>query len=119
MAEATHFSSTTCEPSNKRLASGHICGKTNGAPMPDTKLDWYETSTGFPADKELVIGVAVATSTASTRAPGLLALIEAAIPQLKPPPPNGTNTVSTSGKSSRISNPIVPFPAITDSSANG
>ena len=61
----------------------------------------------------------------STRRPGLglghdrlarraaAALTALAIPVTSPPPPYGTTTVSTSGRSSRISRPIVPFPAIT------
>ena len=35
-----------------------------------------------------------------------------AMPLLNPPPPNGTSTASTSGRSSTISRPIVPLPAI-------
>src|SRR5690242_4425952 len=40
------------------------------------------------------------------------------MPATSPPPPNGTTTASTSGRSSRISRPIVPLPAITASSLN-
>src|SRR5262249_15767918 len=40
-------------------------------------------------------------------------------PDTSPPPPKGTNTAATSGRSSAISNPIVPFPAITVRSATG
>ena len=42
-----------------------------------------------------------------------------AMPQERPPPPYGTSTVSTSGRSSRISRPIVPLPAITAGSPTG
>jgi hypothetical protein len=42
-----------------------------------------------------------------------------AMPQQRPPPPYGTMTVSTSGRSSTISRAIVPFPAITAESLNG
>ena len=37
----------------------------------------------------------------------------AAIPQARPPPPHGTTTVSTSGRSSIISRAMVPLPAMT------
>ena len=40
------------------------------------------------------------------------------MPQERPPPPHGTSTVSTSGRSSRISRPIVPLPAMTAASAD-
>ena len=42
-----------------------------------------------------------------------------AIPVVSPPPPNGMSTASGLGMSSTISIPIVPFPAITRSSATG
>ena len=41
-----------------------------------------------------------------------LAFIAAAIPRDKPPPPNGAIIVLTSGRSSRISSPIVALPII-------
>ena len=41
------------------------------------------------------------------------------MPVASPPPPTGITTVSRSGRSSRISSPIVPLPAITASSATG
>ena len=40
------------------------------------------------------------------------------MPHVSPPPPYGTTTASTSGRSSRISSPIVPLPAITAGSLN-
>ena len=42
-----------------------------------------------------------------------------AMPVKRPPPPHGTSTASTSGRSSASSSPIVPLPAITRSSWTG
>ena len=36
-----------------------------------------------------------------------------ATPEMRPPPPTGTITVSASGQSSAISSPTVPWPAMT------
>src|SRR5262245_29041543 len=41
------------------------------------------------------------------------------MPQARPPPPKGTRIASASGRSSRISTPIVPLPAITAGSSKG
>ena len=41
------------------------------------------------------------------------------MPTVSPPPPYGITTASGSGRSSRISRPIVPFPAITPASWTG
>ncbi len=53
-----------------------------------------------------------------TRASGTRPVTAVATPAISPPPPTGTTTVSTSGHSSTISSPIVPWPAITASSSN-
>ena len=42
-----------------------------------------------------------------------------AMPEMTPPPPIGTTTVSTSGTWSMISSPRVPCPAITAGWSNG
>jgi hypothetical protein len=47
-----------------------------------------------------------------------LALAAIAMPAINPPPPIGTTIVSTSGTSSMISSPSVPWPAITAASSN-
>ena len=43
----------------------------------------------------------------------------AAMPASRPPPPSGATMASTSGRSSRISRPAVPLPAMNRSSSNG
>ena len=50
---------------------------------------------------------------------GFSAAKPSAMPQIKPPPPTGTKTRSTSGRSARISGTIDEWPVITMSFANG
>ena len=47
-------------------------------------------------------------STPTTRTLGRWSLIAVAMPEIRVPPPTGTTTTSTSGRSSRISPPIEP-----------
>ena len=58
-------------------------------------------------------------STPITRARGLCDLTAIETPEIRPPPPIGTTTTSTSGQSWTISRPRVPWPAISCSSSNG
>lgn len=58
-------------------------------------------------------------SAPSTRTSGRSDLIAVATPEINPPPDIGTTTASTSGRSSRISRPMVPWPAITSGWSNG
>ena len=51
--------------------------------------------------------------------PGRSCLTALAMPVISPPPPTGTTTVSTSGRSSISSSPIVPLPAMTSSFSTG
>src|SRR5712692_3300375 len=81
------------------------CSALNWMILPERRLAWAS-----PASS----GSAPITFTA-----GLLSLIAVAIPLIIPPPPTGTRTVSTSGRSSRISSPIVPWPAMIFSSLYG
>ena len=54
-----------------------------------------------------------------TRAFGSRSLIADATPALNPPPPTGTSTVSTFGRSAAISRPTVPCPAMIRRSSYG
>jgi len=110
---------TTSDPASSRLAAGHISASTIGAPMPSTNVGVRGDSTGRPASNAARSGAAVSTSHPYTRTSGLAARIAAAMPQLSPPPPNGTSTASTSGASSRTSSPMVPLPAMTPTSETG
>ena len=55
----------------------------------------------------------------SPAASGSSAASAAAIPEIRPPPDTGTSTTATSGASSAISRPMVPWPAITSRWSNG
>ena len=48
-----------------------------------------------------------------TSTAGSSSLTAVATPEIRPPPPTGTSTLSTRGNSETISTPIVPAPAIT------
>ena len=87
--------------------------------MPSTKLGVNGVSTSSPRSSDGLSGAPVLISTATILTSERVALIAAAIPAQSPPPPHGTSTVSTSGRSSRISRPITPFPASTSGSLNG
>ena len=54
-----------------------------------------------------------------TRTSGLTAFTALDTPEISPPPPIGTTTVWTSGRSSTSSRPSVPWPAISSRSSNG
>ena len=51
--------------------------------------------------------------------PGLIAFAAVAIPEISPPPPIGTTSMSRSGASASSSSAIVPCPAIMAGSSNG
>ena len=100
-------------------ASGHIPGSRPAPPIPSTNDRVYATSTGRPARSDAASGAAVSTSAANTRVSGRSARTAVAIPHESPPPPKGTTTARTSGRSSTISSPMVPLPAITAGSLTG
>ncbi len=76
-------------------------------------------ATRSPRCSESLAWAASSGSTPTIAASGHLARIAAAMPEISPPPLTGTTTRSTSGRSSAISSPIVPWPAITCRSSNG
>ena len=64
----------------------------------------------IPRCMEYLRGLAVSGSQAMTLTSGLVGFIAEATPVISPPDPYGHITVSTCGKSSNISSPIVPCP---------
>src|SRR5262245_8913580 len=119
IARATSSSVTTIDPES-RDSSGHIVGSTDLPPAPSTN-DAFHCSKyfGAPAASDADSGAAVSGSAAYTCADGRSSRITAAMPDSSPPPPSGAITVSTSGRSSRISRPAVALPAMNWSSSNG
>ena len=77
------------------------------------------TGMGFPAAIAGPNPGPAASSTAMMRAAGRRAFTAVATPPSRPPPPTGTMTASTPGRSSTISRPAVPAPASTTGSSNG
>ena len=75
--------------------------------------------TGWPASRAVRIAADSSGSTPMTCASGRRPLTAVAIPAISPPPPIGTMTVSTSGMSSTISRPTVPWPAAISGSSYG
>ena len=73
----------------------------------------------FLALKLLNIAGAPFALTATTRMSGFTCFTQLDMPLISPPPPTGTIIVSSSARSSSISSPTVPCPAITYSSSNG
>src|SRR6266487_4267273 len=88
-------------------------------PLRPSAIDFASTVTGSPAFRLSCSAGERSGSTAITRAPGRSALTAVAIPETSPPPPTWTRTRSASGRSSRISRPTVPWPAITSGSSYG
>ena len=73
----------------------------------------------WPASTLFFIAGPSDDSTPITRIFGLWLFTAIDTPEMRPPPPIGTTTASTSGQSCTISRPNVPCPAISCSSSNG
>ena len=94
---------------------------TDLPPAPSTKDAVHPSKNiGRPAASDAASGAAVSGSAAKMRTSSRpLPRTAAAMPDSSPPPPSGATMASTSGRSSRISRPTVPLPAMKRSSSNG
>ena len=119
IAAAISSRETGIESSTNPRTIGHISGSTFLPPIPSTKLGRCSIVRGDPSRSAAWSGAAVSTSQARILIPGFFDSAAIAIPEISPPPPKGTRIWSTSGRSSRISSPIVPLPAITFRSETG
>src|SRR5579864_2313171 len=119
IARATSSRETTIDPDSPR-SSGHIVGITDLPPAPSTN-DAFQRSKymGRPSASDAASGAAVSGSAAYTFVVGFKARMAAEMPDSRPPPPSGATIASTSGRSSRISRPMVPLPAMKRSSSKG
>ena len=72
---------------------------------------YHANRLGIPATIVMPIG------TPMTLIDGFTAFAATAMPEIKPPPPIGTTSVSRSGTASSISSPTVPCPAMTSGSS--
>jgi hypothetical protein len=96
-----------------------MLSRTRRLPEPSTNEGRYSTSTGCPAANAAASAAPPCGSAVTILVAGRSALTALAIPLVRPPPPYGITIASGSGRSSRISSPIVPLPAITPGSWTG
>ena len=87
--------------------------------MPSAMVATLRSSVGPPAWRDRYMDAAPAAWTPTIRHSGFSCFTAKATPPMRPPPPMGTTICSTSGNCSRISRPMVPWPAITRGSLKG
>ena len=85
---------------------------TWGMASPSASVGRKAMRVGFPASSAAEKLATFSASTAMIFALAFFVFTASATPASSPAPPTGTITASTSGTCSRISNPIVPWPAI-------
>ena len=107
------FKLTTMQPSSTGRIRCHIRGKTLRPPAASTKDAFqFGKAWGDPKENDSAAGAAVSGSAPHTRVFGRRALIAVPTPVMRPPPPMLAITAAVSGASSRISSPIVAWPAM-------
>mmetsp|Transcript_39458 Transcript_39458/g.100005 ORF Transcript_39458/g.100005 Transcript_39458/m.100005 type:complete len:347 (-) Transcript_39458:909-1949(-) len=93
-------------------ARANACGPTLSTARPSAKvLPLGSTQMGAPLCRAAEKEATRAGSTPMTCTSGLTALMASAMPAMRPPPPTGMTTASSSSTCSRISMPTVPAPA--------
>lgn len=104
---------TTIEPSMSGFMRSHMRGKTLCPPAPSTN-DAFQSlkACGDPAASDSATGAAVSGSAPQILMSGLSAFRALPTPVISPPPPIAAMTAVVSGASSRISSPMVPWPAM-------
>ena len=112
-SETRTTSSTSREQTSSPIAPATGVRRASAIVGPGT------AGTGCPASSAVRIPAESSGSTPMTRASGRRPFTAVAIPAIRPPPPIGTITVSTSGASSTISSPTVPWPAAIRRSSYG
>jgi hypothetical protein len=90
-----------------------------GVEAPSQMVGFQSIQTGPPLRKASARAGFTSDCTPTMRMSGLRALRTLPMPQTRAPPPTGTKTVSTSGRSAKISRPMVPWPAIMAGSPQG
>mmetsp|Transcript_6188 Transcript_6188/g.22649 ORF Transcript_6188/g.22649 Transcript_6188/m.22649 type:complete len:225 (-) Transcript_6188:885-1559(-) len=95
-------------------------GPTVGTARPSASVGpGMSNLTTLPAANAAAIEGHRSGSTPMTMTFGLIVFTASATPAMSPPPPTGTNTISSFGSCRTISNPTVPCPATTSGSSNG
>src|ERR1051325_2844895 len=90
---------------------------TCGIASPSARVGRIVTGVGSPTCNAAEKLATFSASTATIFVCGRKVLIASETPAIKPPPPTGTTTRSTSGTCSRISRPIVPWPEMIGGSS--
>ena len=119
IACAISSSSTVTISSRYLLHSAKVNSPGFFTAMPSAIVLAVSSETTCPASIEAFMPAAPAACTPITRTFGWSIFTAEATPEASPPPPIGTTMVSTSGRSSMISSPMVPCPAMTIGSSNG
>ncbi len=97
IANAISCSPTSKVLSTKPRATPKACSPTLGMLKPSASVGLTATVTGWPAASAAVKLAARAGSTPMIFTPGFTVLNASATPAIRPPPPMGTITASTSG----------------------
>src|ERR1700683_359188 len=104
---------TTIAPSTTGFSRSHMRGKRLWPPAPSTNEAFQSLNTcGDPIENDKAVGAAVSGSTPHTLIAGFNAFKALPTPVMSPPPPMAAITATVSGASSRISNPMVLWPAM-------
>ena len=112
MARAINRSLTSTTLSTCLDANAKAFVPTRGTRRPSASVEVAGTVTGRPSCKAPVKEGQLTGSAPITVTDGLKVFIANDAPAIKPAPPTGIITASTSGTCSTISHPIVPAPAI-------
>ena len=108
IALAISSSSTVTMSSTSSWMMGKVRSPMRFTAMPSASVSALSRATIFPASREARAEAAAAASTPTTLTEGFRAFTATAMPEMIPPPPMGTTTVSRSGTCSRSSSPMVP-----------
>mmetsp|Transcript_16506 Transcript_16506/g.52577 ORF Transcript_16506/g.52577 Transcript_16506/m.52577 type:complete len:216 (+) Transcript_16506:383-1030(+) len=114
---AIAFSDTVMTRSTCMRATSNARAPTCGTARPSASVPDTLTGTGLPAPSAAEKEAQRSGSTPMTSTSGRMVLMASAMPAMRPAPPTGTMTASTSGTCSRISSPMVPVPAMISASS--
>ena len=120
-ANASSDTVTTSSTSSRMISNGICPGRPTAMPSAMVRTFVNGTSASAASDGGYAAASSACTPITLISRPSSAArpLIAVATPASRPPPPTPMITVSTSGYCSRISRPIVPWPAMMSGWSNG